>query len=109
MRGYLRRIAERGLSTTCSVALSVFLMGNAAAYDILDIAGPLYPVPSSPGTAPGAAGPALAPYVSAPPPAPTLAPAPWSLPTLPIRLRLEGGAGYNNGGTDTTVSSPGVG
>src|ERR1041384_6972581 len=101
------RIAGTGLQATFAVSLAVFPVA-AAAYDILDISGPLYPVPN----AAGGTGSAVAPYVSAPPPAaPVLgsAPAPWGFPILPVRLRVEGGAGYNNGGTDTTVSSPGIG
>jgi len=35
--------------------------------------------------------------------------APSSGYVLPVRLRIEGGLGYNNGGTDTTISSPGIG
>src|ERR1041384_3578778 len=107
MGSNLGRIVATGLQATFAVAVAVFPVA-AAAYDILDIAGPLYPVPN----AAGGTGPAVAPYVSAPPPAaPVLGPAPahWGFPILPVRLRVEGGAGYNNGGTDTTVSSPGIG
>ena len=78
--------------------------GKAQAWDIVDgpPAGlPPYPVSAAPPTS----GAPVVPYLQAPT-APV--PAPWSF-GMPFHLRLEGGAGYNNGATDTTVSSPGVG
>jgi hypothetical protein len=73
------------------LAAAVHSIGKAEAYDILDIVGPLPPGPPPPRT------------VAAPPPA-----VPWS-PGLPLNLRIEGGVGYSNGGSDTTISSPGIG
>jgi hypothetical protein len=62
-----------------SVAAALQLIGKAQAYDVVDVA--------------------------TPPPPPT---GPWGF-GRPMNLRIEGGVGYNNGGTDTTVSSPGIG
>jgi hypothetical protein len=86
---------------------AVAFAAAAQAWDILDM--PAQGVPPYP---PPPAG-SVAPYVQAPPAvqapaAPAPAASPWSF-GFPWHFRLEGGAGYNNSGTDTTVSSPGIG
>jgi hypothetical protein len=80
---------------------------------------PLTPQPGSP-VAGGPATPSPAPLVSgdivdqvlstpAPGPAGSPPASQSSENALPMGLRIEGGLGYNNGGTDTTVSVPGTG
>jgi len=79
MMGALKRGIGRMLTAALCLAGTAQLIGRAQAFDILDMAQP--PPPAAPGWV-------------------------WG---RPLNLRFEGGAGYNNGGTDTTVSSPGLG
>src|SRR5947207_1589782 len=96
-----------GFLTALTCAAACLSLGSEVqAYDILDIAGPPYASPPTnlPNPAPSPNAP-LAPYAQA---APAPAPTSWAF-GRGSHLRLEGGAGYSNGGTNTTVSSPGVG
>jgi len=85
------------VAAAACVAVVVPWIGQAQAYDILSA----YPPPPPPQSysPPPSQGYSTPPAQSYSPPAPASF-------GMPMDLRIEGGVGYNNGGTDTTISGP---